>query len=46
MLATKVHVLYETISVKCPEEANPQRQRRKTVARDSGKGHAGLGRNC
>lgn len=27
MLATKVHILYETISVKYPEEANPQRQR-------------------
>ena len=27
MLATKVHIVYETISVKCPEEANPGRDR-------------------
>lgn len=26
MLATKVHILHGTISVKCPEEANPQRE--------------------
>ena len=24
-LATKNHVLYETIYIKCPEEANPQK---------------------
>lgn len=43
MLATKVHILYETISVKCSEEANPERQRGKRWPGTQGKGTQGWG---
>lgn len=43
----KVHILYETISVKCPEEANPERQRGKRWPGTQERAHrVEKGRNC